>query len=200
MRNYWHAGAAALCLATGCAGAFGSGADGAKLTASGRPESFKAPQVQQASWTEWITSPFGGGPTPAEKLQRDAIAASQAAEMRNAQFHAFSPGQPTPPPSPALLASMAELHVRNGRIPEARQLFQRALAADPHNVPILLSAARMEDREGRLDVATALYQRAATIQPNNATVANDLGLCLARRGQLAEAENALLRAVQLNPA
>ena len=96
---------------------------------------------------------------------------------------------------------MAEMSCRGGNVPQARSLYQKALAMEPKNLDALLGAARMEDREGRMDVARhAVPARRRRRIRNNPTVLNDLGLCLARQGKLPEAERALARAVQLEPA
>lgn len=210
MRRNWFAAWTAACFAAGCAGSNSASPGGMHVANNGAPGAFAQapvvqppagpPPIQQVSWTDKILAPFGGGPPTAAEAHRKAMEAAQAEEARRQQFDPIALSRNSGPPTPALFVSLADVHARNGQVVQARQLYQKALAAEPQNLQALLGAARMEDREGNLDVATMLYRRAAAAYPNNPTVLNDLGLCLARQGQLQEAERALLRAVQLEPA
>ncbi len=210
MRKNWFAAWTAACFAAGCAGSNATPPGGMHVANNGSTGAFAQapvakppaaqPPIQQVSWTDKLLAPFGGGPPTAAEAHREAMEAAQAAEARRQQFDPIALSNHGGPPTPALFISLADVHVRNGQVVQARQLYQKALAAEPQNLQALLGAARMEDREGNLDVATMLYRRAAAAYPNNPTVLNDLGLCLARQGQLQEAERALLRAVQLEPA
>jgi tetratricopeptide (TPR) repeat protein len=158
------------------------------------------PAASKPTWTQRIMAPFGGGAAGAAAAQRDAaVAAAKAADEQRMRLDPLALSNGASSPTPELLVSMAELSCHGGSVDHGRQLYQRALTADPKNLEALLGAARMEDREGRLEVAVMLYQRAATAYPNNPTVLNDLALCLARQGQLPAAERALARAVQLEP-
>ena len=71
-------------------------------------------------------------------------------------FHVYI-GEPHPKKHPLQFQSWWLSSERGGNIPQARQLYQKALAIDPKNGSALLGAARMEDREGHLDVAVMLY-------------------------------------------
>ncbi len=157
------------------------------------------PAVPQPTWTQRLMSPFTGG-SDADKAQRDAAASAQAAEEQRLRFDPLALGNGTGEPTPDFFVGMAEISARGGNVPQARQLYQKALAKQPTHLEALLGAARMEDREGHLDVATTLYQRAANAHSNNPTVLNDLALCLARQNQIPAAERALQRAIQLDPA
>jgi Tfp pilus assembly protein PilF len=210
VRRNWFAAWTAACFAAGCAGSNTTPPGGMHVANNGAPGAFAQapvvqppttqPPIQQVSWTDKILAPFGGGPPTAAEAHREAMEQAQAAEARRQQFDPIALSRNAGPPTPALFVSLADVHARNGHVVQARQLYQKALAAEPQNLQALLGAARMEDREGNLDVATMLYRRAAAAYPNNPTVLNDLGLCLARQAQLEEAEKALLRAVQLEPA
>jgi Tfp pilus assembly protein PilF len=177
-----------------------NGAPGAFAQAPVVQSPMPQPPIQQASWTDKLLAPFGGGTPTAAEVHRDAMEAAQAAEARRQQFDPIALNRNAGPPTPALFVSLADIQARSGNFVQARQLYQKALAAEPNNLEALLCAARMEDREGNLEVAAMLYQRAAAAYPNNPTVLNDLGLCLARQNRLPEADRALQRAVQLEPA
>jgi Tfp pilus assembly protein PilF len=182
MRKTWFATCAAVGLAAGCAGQtnpMGSG----DMAANG------AAMSQPASWAERITAPFKKIPFAelgGKKSQRPKVALLEKP---------FDPQKATP----ELYVGLAQISHRNGDIPQARELYQKALARDPNHLDALLGAARMEDREGQLDVALMLYKRAAASHPQNATALNDLALCFARRGELATAHQVLEDAVRLEP-
>ncbi|HYO24578.1 MAG TPA: tetratricopeptide repeat protein [Lacipirellulaceae bacterium] len=192
MRTNWMAAWALTCLAAGCAGT-GSTAPGG-FGAGGATSAFGMQQPQQPTWTQRV---LGGTPADA---QREAIAAARAAEAQRQAVDPLALSRGTGEPTPELYASMADMCCRSGNVPQARQLYQKALAMKPTHLDALLGAARMEDREGNLGAAIMLYSRAADAYPNNPTVLNDLGLCLAREGKLQDAERTLSRAVKLDPA
>jgi Flp pilus assembly protein TadD len=198
VRKNWYAAWAAAFLMAGSAGSAATAA-GFGWGQEPAPNQYGQP-APQPSWTERVVNPFGLGGTPAERQQRDAAEAAQAAEAQRLKFDPLALQNGNGEPTPELLTSMGDLCCHGGNVDQARQLYQKALALEPRHLPALLGAARMEDREGRMDVAAMLYERAAAAYPNNPTVLNDLGLCLARQGQLPAAERALARAVQLQPA
>ncbi|HEX6961366.1 MAG TPA: tetratricopeptide repeat protein, partial [Lacipirellula sp.] len=182
MRKAWIAAWAVAAMAGGCAGSANPLATGG-VTAGGAVAS---PAV---SWTEKFKAPF--------KKSIDAIAQwkPKSSVPPVPVQEPFDPSQATP----ELYVGLAQMSERSGNIPQARDLYQKAVAKDPKHLDALLGAARMEDREGRLDVALMLYQRAATYHPRNATALNDLALCHARRGELPIARHVLEQTVQLEP-
>jgi tetratricopeptide (TPR) repeat protein len=147
--------------------------------------------VQQTSWTDRITAPFKRISLPSFG---DGAASKQARVVPIEE--PFDPNKATP----ELYVGLAQMSHRAGNVPQARSLYQKALAKDANHLEALLGAARMEDREGQLDVALMLYKRATAAHPRNATALNDLGLCHARRGELVAAHHVLEQAVQLDPA
>jgi Tfp pilus assembly protein PilF len=183
MRKIWIATCAAVGLAAGCAG------QSNPMSPGGMAAGVGAPTAQPASWADRITAPFKKNPFAAlggSKSQRPKVALIEKP---------FDPQKATP----ELYVGLAQVSHRNGDIPQARDLYQKALMRDPNHLDALLGAARMEDREGQLDVALMLYKRAASSHPNNATALNDLALCYARRGELVTAHQVLEDAVRLEP-
>jgi tetratricopeptide (TPR) repeat protein len=147
----------------------------------------------QQTWTQKLTAPFKSSPPAIAHNQPDP-----AAIARRQQMDPISLGYDASPGSPQLYVAMAEMSHRGGNIPQARELYKKALAAQPKNVDALLGAARMEDREGQMDTALGLYQRAVAAQPQNPTALNDLALCLARKGDLPSAYRALKDTINLD--
>jgi tetratricopeptide (TPR) repeat protein len=144
----------------------------------------------QPTWTQRITAPFKSNPFAALKKK-----SSQSAPKIEPADKPFDPAKATP----ELYVGLAQMSQRAGNIPQARELYQKALAKTPKHREALLGAARMEDREGQLDVALMLYQRTADAHPQDATVLNDLALCHARRGELPHAHQVLEQTIRLEP-
>ena len=179
MRKTWFA----LCVAAGMAAGDSSvNTVGASGTTAGAPK---------ASWTEKAKAPFKKSWASIERMMPSSKAKAKPVMAEEP----FDPGKATP----ELYVGLAQMSHRSGNIPQARQLYQKALAKDPNHLDALVGAARMEDREGRLDVALMLYQRAAAAHPRNAMALNDLALCHARRGELPAAHQILEQAVRLEP-
>jgi tetratricopeptide (TPR) repeat protein len=62
-----------------------------------------------------------------------------------------------------------------GRIAEARRLFQQASQADPKNAPTLQAWALLEKEQGRIDEARRLFQQASQADPKHAPTLAGLG-------------------------
>jgi Tfp pilus assembly protein PilF len=184
MRKTWFATWAAAGMTLGCAGPTTPAGPGG-LAATGAPGG-----VEQASWTDKITAPFKTNP-----FASFSGSSSEATPKVDPADKPFDPKKATP----ELYVGLAQMSHRGGDIPQARNMYQKALAKDPNHLEALLGAARMEDREGQLDTALMLYKRAATAHPRSATALNDLALCHARRGDLVTAQQVLEQATKLEP-
>ncbi len=184
MQKTWFATWAAAGMMLGCAGPTSPAALGG-LAATGGPGA-----VEQASWTDKITAPFKTNPFAAF-----GGSSSEATPKVDSAEKSFDAKKATP----ELYVGLAQMSHRGGDVPQARSLYQKALAKDPNHLEALLAAARMEDREGQLDTALMLYKRAAAAHPRSATALNDLALCHARRGDLATAQQVLEQATRLEP-
>jgi tetratricopeptide (TPR) repeat protein len=69
---------------------------------------------------------------------------------------------------PILLANLAWNLKSQGRIAEARALYEEAAAAAPQALRIILGWARMEEADRKFDAAAALLDRAEAIRPGDA--------------------------------
>lgn len=180
MRTTRYAILASLCVAV----QFSTAARAADPAATVTPGAAAKP-----SWTQRIAAPFKKNPFASFKPKPSAnVTKADPAEKP------FDPSKA----SPELFVGLAQMSQRSGNIPQARQLYQKALAKAPNHREALLGAARMEDREGQLDVALMLYQRAAAAHPQDATALNDLALCHARRNELPQAHQILEQAIRLD--
>ncbi|MGB9340332.1 MAG: tetratricopeptide repeat protein [Polyangiales bacterium] len=103
-----------------------------------------------------------------------------------------------PPASPDLLR--AERLLAEGKVPEAKRLFEQALADNPSDVRALLDLGLALEASGDWASAEKAYRRATTLDPNFAEAFNNLGVLLREAGKLPEATAMLERAVALDPA
>ena len=69
-----------------------------------------------------------------------------------------------------LLANLAWNLKTQGRVAEARALYEESVAAAPEIVPSLLGWARMEEADRNFDRAAQLLDRAEALQPGNANI------------------------------
>ncbi len=86
-----------------------------------------------------------------------------------------------------------------GRIEEARRLFERAVQADPKNAPTLQAWALLEKEQGRIDEARRLFERAAQADPKHAPTLQAWALLEKEEGRIDEARRLFERAVQADP-
>ena len=98
-----------------------------------------------------------------------------------------------------VFVSAARVYEVQGRLKEAREHYEKALANDPKHLDALIGIARLNHREGNLVAATELYQQALRAHPNNPVALNDLGLCYARRDMLQQAHQSIGQAIRQDP-
>ncbi|MEM9657728.1 MAG: tetratricopeptide repeat protein, partial [Planctomycetota bacterium] len=150
--------------------------------------------VRPASWTQRVASVFKQNPMKTLGLDKDVASAARPTPADSISLNYRSAD-----PSPELLVSMGAVSDQAGSTDQARQLYQRALTAQPGHAGALMALARLEDRHGNLPAALQRYQEAATQNPENATVLNDLALCHARMGDLPQSLLLLHQATKIDP-
>jgi len=106
---------------------------------------------------------------------------------------------------PVVLANLALCLKTQGKMEQARALYQESLAAAPDALHTLLGLARLEEADRKLEAAMALLDRAAAIDPGNPAVDLLRAVVLGRQKRAAEAlallgEMAATRRAQLGPA
>ncbi len=143
------------------------------------------------------TTPFGS------RIWSAATSAGEAMRIKPREVAAPDPvrldNKPTVGMESGVFVSAARVYEMQGKYPQAREHYEKALAAQPDHLDALVGLARLKHREGDLVAATDMYQRALRKHPNNALVLNDLGLCYARRDMLQQAEQSIGRAVKIDP-
>ena len=87
-----------------------------------------------------------------------------------------------------------------GKVDEAVQHCERALALDASNEMAVYTLAGLRASQGRIEEAIAGYRRSLELQPNDAGTEFQLALQLIRHGDLAEARTTLENAARQNKA
>ena len=103
------------------------------------------------------------------------------------------------PDNGVALANLATIELQAGKLAAAEQHIQAALAQSPDDAYDLATFGYLKFRQEKYDEALASLGRAATIEPNNPEIQNYLGVTLGHKGLRQQAENALRRAIALNP-
>jgi Tfp pilus assembly protein PilF len=88
---------------------------------------------------------------------------------------------------------------RSGHDPEAIQLYERARQYNPKLSQCGWRLALLHERNGQFADARREYDQALKSQPKNAELLNDYGYFQLERGDLAEAEATLRRALEIDP-
>jgi tetratricopeptide (TPR) repeat protein len=96
-------------------------------------------------------------------------------------------------------AALAELLLAKGRLTDSRTEVRKILLAQPGYVPALILDATIDLAEKKYAEAEPKLTALVKGQPNNALVHRQMGLYYDSRGRASEAENSLLRALELQP-
>ena len=86
-----------------------------------------------------------------------------------------------------------------GRIAEARRLFQQATQADPKNAPTLQAWALLEKEQGDIAEARRLFQQATQANPKDAATWQAWALLEKEQGRIDEARRLFQQASQADP-
>lgn len=87
----------------------------------------------------------------------------------------------------------------DGRVGEAQEIFEQAIADDPSDARAWLDLGLTHEARSRYAAAEQAYERATELEPRFAEAFNNLGVLLRQRGKLEAATHALERAVSLDP-
>jgi Flp pilus assembly protein TadD len=103
-----------------------------------------------------------------------------------------------PSASPDVLRG--ERLLAEGKVAEAKGVFEKALADDPNDARAWLDLGLSQEETSDWALAEKSYRRATGLDPNFAEAFNNLGVLLREAGKLTEATAMLERAVALDPA
>ncbi len=126
-------------------------------------------------------------PSPATARAADSLNALDKDAMRRLASLGYVSSAATPvvrkdAPRPADMTAMMEVIERAsglfeaGRYADCVPLYERVLAADPHNIDAALRLASAHSALGQNDQAIEMFKRAAAIDPNSQDVRTYLGL------------------------
>lgn len=102
-----------------------------------------------------------------------------------------------PPATPDVLRG--ERLLVNGRVTEAQQVFEQAIADDPDDARAWLDLGLTHEARRDEAAAARAYRRAIEIDPRFAEALNNLGVLLREGGNMPEATSVLERAAALDP-
>lgn len=81
----------------------------------------------------------------------------------------------------------ASLFRQLGRIPEAVEVLEQAIASEPASTEALCQQGELLHQQGRMDQAASRYRKALELDPDSAAAHNGLGSVLGSQGKLEEA-------------
>ena len=84
---------------------------------------------------------------------------------------------------PTVIANLALCLKNQGKMADARTLYEESLAIAPETLHTLLGLARLEEADRNLDAAIALLDRAEALHPGNASITLIRATVLGRRGE-----------------
>ena len=97
------------------------------------------------------------------------------------------------------LIAQADGYWAAGRLEQAQQAFEAAVAAEPGSVAVLLRLAGFQLSRQQTAASVASYRRAIGLEPNNAKAWMGLGLAYLHGGDKALARSAFEEVVHLEP-
>jgi tetratricopeptide (TPR) repeat protein len=97
------------------------------------------------------------------------------------------------------LANLAAIELQQGRLTDAEQHLQAAVAQSPQDPYNLTLLGNLKFQQEKYDEALDILGRAATLDPRSAEIENLLGVTLGLKGLRPQAEAALRKALLLDP-
>ncbi len=96
-----------------------------------------------------------------------ALSLTEADRPFDAEYHYLRAIEFSNRRDPAVLVNYALCLTRQGRLTQARVLYEEALVSAPEEIQALMGLARLEEADGRLDAALAWTDRALTDLPDD---------------------------------
>jgi predicted CXXCH cytochrome family protein len=103
------------------------------------------------------------------------------------------------PQDAALLSSLAYEEQQQGGEKRARELYEKALAADPNELDAAVNLGVIEAHQGNLGEAVKLWQDAFSRAPGRSAIGMNLALSFCASGQKNEARTYVLRVLEFDP-
>jgi predicted CXXCH cytochrome family protein len=100
---------------------------------------------------------------------------------------------------PATLAGLAYVELRDGKIDQARELYEKVLALDPTFIVAAANLGVIKAKSGDTPGAVGLWQRAFALAPGKSVIGMNLSRAFCAAGQTKEALAMVERVLQFNP-
>ncbi len=100
---------------------------------------------------------------------------------------------------PRLLNLLAVLHLRAGRLPEAREWINKALDHDPNFVPALVNRAQLSMQRREYALAENDLKKACELEPLNADAYITTGMLYRQTGRITAAKTSFEHAMDIAP-
>jgi tetratricopeptide (TPR) repeat protein len=114
-----------------------------------------------AAWTE-NSMAFSNNWMGKKEIQRGDLGRAEAYFKKAAKVTGHNQG----PMSAWTWSNLGDIHVRRGDFKGARELYLRAITADPENGFVRIRLARIEELAGRFDMAIRWWQEVASLMPD----------------------------------
>lgn len=101
--------------------------------------------------------------------------------------------------NPFILGNLAAVQIEQNRLPDAEQTLKKAIEAEPQDPANLYLMGRLKYLQEKYDEALDALSLSAKLLPDEARTQYFLGKALIHKGNRAQAETALRKAVQLKP-
>ena len=99
----------------------------------------------------------------------------------------------------AVLRDLAVLRFQQGRLDEARPLFERSLLVDSRHVNTLYNLGNLHYLQDRFDEARRLWERVLAVDPRHVPTLSSLGILHFEQGRPDEARQFWEQALKINP-
>ncbi len=129
----------------------------------------------------------------------DAELATEARAAFDRSLDDFFLAQRSNAERPESHVNLGIVHVKRGRLEEARRDYDAALRLAPWFLPAYVNLADLLRLQGKDDEGEGVLRRALQVDPTNGSVHHSLGLLLVRRKRPGEALAELGRAAELEP-
>jgi predicted CXXCH cytochrome family protein len=103
------------------------------------------------------------------------------------------------PDDPALLTGLAFFELRRGEVPNARELYERALKGDPTLSDAATNLGVIEARDGHLDRAVQLWRDVFARAPGRSGVGMNIARIYCGAGRVDQARTYVGRVLEFNP-
>ena len=130
----------------------------------------------------WVTIKGGGS----------ALATAETEHLLRAALKQY-------PTDATILSSLAFVEQNRGAIDQARDLYHRALAADPTLIDAATNLGVLEASQNNVRAAIPLWQDAFTRAPWRSTIGINLARALCDSGRVEDGRSAVLRVLDFNP-